>query len=136
MRIFSTPVPLKYSPLSNDCAHNNSLHIRPVLRIFAEPVQAHYLSLKGFEQLIRTISNVKKKINPGLEIAGILITMADMRTNYSRDIVELLRSAYGESVRIFDSIIPLSIRAAETSAEGKSIYDTCGVNFANARDRD
>ena len=86
------------------------------------PMQAHYLSLKGFEQLIRTISNVKRKINPKLDIAGILITMADMRTNYSRDIVELLRSAYGESVRIFDSIIPLSIRAAETSAEGKSIY--------------
>ena len=86
------------------------------------PMQAHYLSLKGFEQLIRTISNVKRKINPGLDIAGILITMADMRTNYSREIVNLLRTAYGNDVRIFDSIIPLSIRAAETSAEGRSIY--------------
>jgi len=86
------------------------------------PMQAHYLSLKGFEQLIRTISNVKRKINPKLDIAGILITMADMRTNYSREIVELLRGAYSDSVRIFDSIIPLSIRAAETSAEGRSIY--------------
>ena len=86
------------------------------------PVQPHYLSLRGMEQLIRTISNVKRKINPGLEIAGILITMADMRTNYSREIVELLRSTYGNSLRIFDSIIPMSIRAAETSAEGRSIY--------------
>ena len=86
------------------------------------PAQAHYLSLRGMEQLIRTISNVKRKINPALEIAGILITMADMRTNYSREIVELLRDAYGNGVRIFDSIIPLSIRAAETSAEGRSIY--------------
>ena len=86
------------------------------------PMMAHYLSIKGMEQLIRTISNVKRKINPKLDIAGILITMADMRTNYSRDIVELLRSTYGESVRIFDSISPLSIRAAETRAEGKSIY--------------
>ena len=86
------------------------------------PMQAHYLSIKGMEQLIRTISNVKRKINPGLEIAGILITMADMRTNYSREIIELLRSTYGEELRIFDSIIPLSIRAAETSAEGRSIY--------------
>ena len=86
------------------------------------PSQAHYLSLKGFEQLIRTISNVKRKINPKLEIAGILITMADMRTNYSRDIVELLRNTYGDRFRIFNSIIPLSIRAAETSAEGRSIY--------------
>ncbi len=86
------------------------------------PMQAHYLSIKGMEQLIRTISNVKRKINPGLQIAGILITMADMRTNYSREIIELLRNTYGEKLRIFDSIIPLSIRAAETSAEGQSIY--------------
>ena len=86
------------------------------------PSQAHYLSLRGMEQLIYTISNVKRKINPDLEIAGILITMADMRTNYSREIVELLRNTYGNNLRIFDSIIPLSIRAAETSAEGRSIY--------------
>ena len=86
------------------------------------PMQAHYLSVKGLEQLIRTISKVKLKINPGLEIAGILITMADMRTNYSREIVELLRGSYGEKLRIFESIIPRSIRAAEMSAEGRSIY--------------
>ena len=86
------------------------------------PAQAHYLSLRGMEQLIHTISKVKKKINPGLEIAGVLITMADMRTTYSRDIVEMLRGKYGDKLRIFDSIIPQSIRAAETSAEGKSIY--------------
>ncbi|NCE64474.1 ParA family protein [Pseudoflavonifractor sp. 524-17] len=86
------------------------------------PIQAHYLSIKGLEQLLRTISNVKRKINPGLRIAGILITMADLRTTYSRDIIELLRSAYGDRLRIFDSIIPRSIRAAETSAEGRSIY--------------
>ncbi len=86
------------------------------------PMQAHYLSIKGMEQLIRTISNVKRKINPGLEIAGILITMADMRTNYSREIIELLHSTYDTRLRIFNSIIPLSIRAAETSAEGRSIY--------------
>jgi len=86
------------------------------------PCQAHFLSIKGMEQLIRTISNVKRKINPGLEIAGVLITMADMRTNYSREIIDLLRNTYGSKLRIFDSIVPLSIRAAETSAEGRSIY--------------
>lgn len=48
--------------------------------------------------------------------------MADMRTNYARDIVELLHMNYDGKLRIFDSIIPLSVRAAETSAEGKSIY--------------
>ena len=57
-----------------------------------------------------------------MEIAGILITMADIRTTYSREIIDLLRDSYGDKLRIFSSIIPLSIRAAETSAEGKSIY--------------
>lgn len=86
------------------------------------PVQAQYLSIKGLEQLIRTIAKVKRQINPGLSIAGILVTMADMRTNYARDIVEILHSTYDGNLRIFDSIIPLSVRAAETSAAGKSIY--------------
>lgn len=86
------------------------------------PVQAQFLSIKGLEQLMRTIAKVRKQINPGLSIAGILVTMADMRTNYTRDIIELLHSAYDGKLRIFDSIIPLSVRAAETSAEGKSIY--------------
>lgn len=86
------------------------------------PVQAHYLSIKGLEQLLRTIAKVRRQINPGLSIAGILITMADIRTVYTREIIELLHSAYDGKLRIFDNIIPLSVRAAETSAEGKSIY--------------
>ncbi|MCI9544275.1 MAG: AAA family ATPase [Acutalibacter muris] len=86
------------------------------------PMQAHYLSLKGMEQLMRTIARAKRQINPNLTISGILITMADMRTTYSQEIVELLRSTYGNRLRIFDAIIPRSLRAAETSAEGKSIF--------------
>ena len=86
------------------------------------PMQAHFLSLKGMEQLMGTIGRVKRQINPTLTISGILITMADMRTTYSQGIVELFRGTYGDRLRIFDTIIPRSIRAAETSAEGKSIY--------------
>ena len=63
------------------------------------------VSIKGLEQLIRTIPNVKQKINPGLNIAGILITMADMRTNYSREIIEMLHKAYDTRLRIFSSIV-------------------------------
>ncbi|NBK80642.1 hypothetical protein D5272_19440, partial [bacterium D16-76] len=86
------------------------------------PMLAHYLSIKGLEQLLATIGLVRRKFNPGLQISGILITMANMRTAYSRDIVALLRESYGDKLRIFDTIIPESLRAAETSAEGKSIY--------------
>ncbi len=86
------------------------------------PVQAQYLSIKGMEQLFKTIGKVKRQINPTLSIGGVLITMADMRTNYTKDIISLLHETYGSKIRIFNSIIPLSVRAAEISAEGKSIY--------------
>ena len=86
------------------------------------PMMAHYLSLKGMEQLMRTIARVKRQINPGLTISGILVTMADMRTTYSQEILELPRDSSGRQLKIFDTIIPSYIRAAETSAEGKSIF--------------
>lgn len=86
------------------------------------PVQANYLSIKGLEQLLRTISKVRRQINPKLNIAGILVTMADMRTVYTRDVIDLLHTTYDGKLKVFDSVIPASIRAAETSAEGRSIY--------------
>lgn len=86
------------------------------------PVQAAYLPVKGLEQLIMTIGKVKRRINPKLEIEGILVTMVDGRTNYTKDISSLLENTYGSRVRIFRSAIPLSVRAAETSAAGISIY--------------
>ncbi len=86
------------------------------------PVQAAYLPVKGLEQLIKTIGKVKRQINPRLEIEGILLTMVDKRTNYARDIAKLLVENYGSRVRIFKNSIPMSVRAAETSAEGVSIY--------------
>jgi len=86
------------------------------------PVQAQYLSIKGMEQLFRTIGRVRKQLNPKLQIGGILITMVDMRTNYTKDIINLLHDTYGSKIKIYESIIPLSVRAAEMSAEGKSIY--------------
>ena len=86
------------------------------------PVQAAYLPVKGLQQLIKTIGKVKRQINPKLEIEGILLTMVDSRTNYARDISAMLKEAYGSRVKIFTNIIPISVRAAEISAEGVSIY--------------
>jgi chromosome partitioning protein len=86
------------------------------------PVQAAYLPVKGLEQLIKTIGKVKRQINPKLEIEGILLTMVDNRTNYARDISNLLIENYGSRVRIFENSIPMSVRAAEISVEGVSIY--------------
>ena len=86
------------------------------------PVQAAYLPIKGLEQLLKTISRVKRKMNPKLHIMGILITMVDYRTIYAKEITEVLYEHYGSSIHIFDDVIPLSVRAAEASAEGVSIY--------------
>ena len=86
------------------------------------PVQAAYLPVKGLEQLIKTIGKVKRQINPKLSIEGILLTMVDCRTNYAKDISALLIENYGSKVRIFENSIPISVRAAEISAEGVSIY--------------
>ena len=86
------------------------------------PVQAAYLPVKGLQQLIKTIGKVKRQINPKLEIEGILLTMVDSRTNYAKDISAMLQEAYGSKIRIFANNIPISVRAAEISAEGISIY--------------
>ena len=86
------------------------------------PVQAQYLSIKGVEQLLNTVVRVKRNINHKLKIDGVLLTMVDSRTNNSREISALLRDTYGSKIKVFDAEIPRSVRAAEISAEGKSIF--------------
>lgn len=89
------------------------------------PVQAAYLPVKGLQQLIKTIGRVKKQLNPKLQIEGILLTMVDYRTNYAKDITAKLCETYGSRIAIFKTVIPMSVKAAETSAEGISIYSHC-----------
>lgn len=78
------------------------------------PVQAAYLPVKGLEQLIKTICRVKKHLNPEIKFEGILISMLNARTNYAKDIMELIREYYGDAIPIFESKIPFSVKAAET----------------------
>ena len=86
------------------------------------PVQAQYLSAKGLEQLLQTVQKVRRQINPKLKIEGILLTMTDSRTNYGQQIDNSIRGAYGSKIKVFDQTIPRSVRAAEISAVGKSIF--------------
>lgn len=86
------------------------------------PVQAQYLPAKGLEQLLQTIRKVRRQINPRLRIEGILMTMTDSRTSFGKEIDALVRQAYGGKIKVFAQGIPRSVRAAETSAEGRSIY--------------
>ena len=86
------------------------------------PVQAQYLPAKGMTQLLQTVKQVKQSINPGLTVEGILLTLADMRTNLARNTAEVIRESYSGTLRIYDTVIPLAVKAAETSAAGMSIY--------------
>ena len=89
------------------------------------PVHAAYLPVKGLQQQIKTILMVKKRLNRRLELQGILLTMVDYRTNYAKEITAKLRETYGSQIAIFETSIPMSVKAAETSAEGVSIYSHC-----------
>jgi chromosome partitioning protein len=86
------------------------------------PVQAQYLSAKGLEQLLHTINKVKRQINPDLKIEGILLTMVDGRTNNAKEISDLIRNTYGSNIKVFETTIPHSVRAAESASIGKSIF--------------
>lgn len=86
------------------------------------PSQPSFLSTKGLNLLLHSISKVKRSINPSLKIDGILFTMVDSRTNNAKDIIETLRDTVGQNIRIFDTEIPHSVRAAECSLTGESIF--------------
>ena len=86
------------------------------------PVQTHYLPLKGMAQLTKTIGRVQRQINPSLKVDGVVLTLADMRTNLARATADSLKQNYGRIVKVYQTVIPVSVKTAETSAAGKSIY--------------
>ena len=86
------------------------------------PSQPNFLSTKGLNLLLRSISKIKRQINPRLRIDGILLTMVDSRTNNAKEIIASLRSTVGEKIRVFQTEIPFSVRAAECSLSGESIF--------------
>ena len=86
------------------------------------PIQAHYLSLKGMTHLIQTIDKTRVQINPKLKIEGILFTIADMKTNLAKMTIGTLKDSYGKRIRVYDTVIPMGVKVAESTIEGKSIY--------------
>lgn len=85
------------------------------------PLQADFLAMKGLALLLNSILRVKDKVNPALEISGILFTMSNSRTLHSREVIEVTRRAFGDKIRVFDAIIPTSVRFKEAPAAGESI---------------
>jgi chromosome partitioning protein len=90
------------------------------------PLQADYLAMKGLAQLLDTVIRVQEKLNPRLEIAGILFTMANLRTLHCKEVIDVTKRAFGERIRVFDTLIPISVRFKEAPAAGEGIlsYDS------------
>jgi len=86
------------------------------------PCEPSFLSVKGLDLLLHSISKVKRQINPELKIEGVLMTMVDSRTNNARDITRALRDAMGININVFNIEIPRSVRATECPNLGESIF--------------
>lgn len=125
LRTYINAVKPHYDYILIDCMP--SLGMMPINSLAAAdsviiPSQPSYLSAKGLDLLMQSIAKVKRQINPKLKIDGILFTMVDSRTNEAKEIIASLRAHYGEKIRVFGTEIPFSVRAAETSGRGKSIF--------------
>jgi len=97
------------------------------------PSQPRILSTKGLDLLLNSYAKVKRNINPGLKIDGILFTMVDSRTNNDRSVIDAMRKRSGTVLNVFETVIPSSVRVTEANLEGKSIFaydDKCKVSEA------
>lgn len=98
------------------------------------PIQCEYFALEGLSQLIHTINLVRDRLNPTLEIEGVVFTMYDARTNLSLQVVENVKENLNQTV--YKSIIPRNVRLAEAPSHGKPItlYDTKSAGAEAYRD--
>jgi chromosome partitioning protein len=94
------------------------------------PATAEYLSAKGLELLLKTIFKIKKRINKNIEFEGILLTMFESRTNLSRDILNMIKNSYGDYIKVFETVIPRSVKVGEANANSKSIIEYMPSNKA------
>jgi len=87
------------------------------------PIQCEYYALEGLSQLINTINLVRENINPALTVEGVLLTMADYRTNLTNEVINEVKKFFGE--KVYSTVIPRNIRLAEAPGFGKPIafYD-------------
>ena len=118
-------VRLNYDYILIDCAP--SLSVLTINALVAAdsvliPTQPQYFSMAGIQMFYDTFCKVKRKMNPALQIEGVLVTMMDNRPNFTKDLVAQLRESYGDTFKVFDTEIPTSIRMSESSARGKSIF--------------
>ena len=119
------PLKQKYDVILIDCMP--SLGMMTINALVAAdsviiPCEPSFLSVKGLDLLLHSIAKIKRQINPGLKIDGVLMTMVDSRTVNAREITSALRDAMGNSINVFNIEIPRSVRATECPNAGESIF--------------
>ena len=87
------------------------------------PSQPSFLSTKGLGLLLKSVTKVRRSINPKLTIDGILLTMVDRRTNNANEIIASLRESIGTQLNVFSTELPRSVRAVEAAVTGGSIFE-------------
>lgn len=120
-----------------DCAPSLSLLTVNALNVAQRiliPIQAHYYAMEGMKQLFNTVEEVKKRLNPGLKILGILLTMVDNRTNICREVVRGVRDYFKD--KVFKTEIHINVKLTEAPSAGKpiSVYDSCSVGAKDYED--
>lgn len=83
------------------------------------PIQAEFYALEGLSQLVKTVQVVTRKLNPGLSILGILLTMFDGRTNLSLQVADEVKKYFGN--KVFRTVIPRSVKLSEAPSFGEPI---------------
>ncbi|MCL5105494.1 MAG: AAA family ATPase [Armatimonadetes bacterium] len=100
-----------------------TVNVLAAARYVIMPIQCEYYALEGISQLLRTIDLVRQHLNPGLEIAKVLLTMFDYRTNLSQQVTEEVYRFFGSKVACV--VVPRNVRLSEAPSHGKPIitYD-------------
>jgi chromosome partitioning protein len=135
LREMLEPVRREYDKILIDC--QPSLGLLTVNALAAAdavliPLQADYLAMKGVDLLLRTVGQVQRKLNRNLRVEGVLLTMADLRTLHTRDVIASARAALNGTVRVFDTVVRLNVKFKEAPMTGKSVLEYAGETPAAA----
>ena len=139
VNMWMSPIKADYDFIIFDCAP--TLGIIPINAFVASdsvlvPVSAEYLPASAMTGLLKTVRRVRRQINPSLEVEGILVTLSDSRNNLAHEVEETIRRQYSSAYRVFDTVIPRAVSAAEAPAAGMSVFSYDGEgNVARAFER-
>lgn len=132
LRAVVAPIRSRYDYILLDCPANGGILTGSALAAADQvliPFTADYLCYHALAWLLNSVEEMRKEINPGLQVAGFLLTMHDARTRHAREIMAEAQAFYGAEIPFFTSIIPHGVRVKEATSAGKSI-----LSFAERSD--